>query len=120
MPPQDTNGDLSEFVISSTEIASFVYGTKPLRIWESIRNKSNARLWQFRYEPQFDEAIEFSEGLARIRIERGYGFIDRKGVLRIRPRFNSVTPFRGAAALASMEGYDGYIDKKGEFIRRWP
>jgi hypothetical protein len=110
MPPQDTNGDLSEFVISSTEIASFVYGTKPLRIWESIRNKSNARLWQFRYEPQFDEAIEFSEGLAR----------NRKGVLRIRPRFNSVTPFRGAAALASMEGYDGYIDKKGEFIRRWP
>jgi hypothetical protein len=64
MPPQDTNGDLSEFVISSTEIASFVYGTKPLRIWESIRNKSNARLWQFRYDPLFVPEVRENSQLA--------------------------------------------------------
>jgi WG containing repeat len=44
--------------------------------------------------PQFDEAIEFSEGLARVKIDGKYGFIDKKGIVRINPRFNSATPFR--------------------------
>lgn len=64
MPPQENNGDLTEFVISSTEIASFIYGTKPLRIWESVRNKDKPRLWQFRYDPLFIPEVKENSQLA--------------------------------------------------------
>lgn len=69
---------------------------------------------------QFDEAIEFSEGLARVKIEGKYGFIDRKAVVRISPRLDRATHFIGGAALAWMDGYQGYINLSGEFISRWP
>jgi len=52
------------FDISSSEIGSFPFGDKALRIWASTRNASDARQWQFRYDPLFAPEITAASKLA--------------------------------------------------------
>lgn len=49
------DGDLSEFVVSPSEIASFTYGKRQCRIWASASNGPTVpqSQWQFRYDPLF-------------------------------------------------------------------
>jgi hypothetical protein len=45
--------DPTEFLLSSTAIGAFDYGSQALSIWASLNNRDEARVWQFRYEPLF-------------------------------------------------------------------
>lgn len=66
--------------------------------------------------PQFDEALEFSEGLAAVRVGNKYGFVDAKGQLVITPQFDSVNAFRyGRAVVRQAQGV-GFIGENGTFI----
>ena len=49
---------------------------------------------QYVINPQFDNAGEFSEGLAPVEIGGKYGFIDTKGQYVINPQFDNAGEFR--------------------------
>ena len=74
--------------------------------------------------PQFDDANNFSGGLASIRIgdeKTGkYGFIDKEGKIVINPQFDYASAF--SEGLASIRigdektGKYGFIDKEGKIV----
>ena len=49
---------------------------------------------QYVINPQFDNAGDFSEGLAAVEIGDRWGFIDTKGQYIVKPQFDSAGPFR--------------------------
>jgi hypothetical protein len=61
--------------------------------------------------------MPFSEGLARVRVDQRWGFIERGGDFSITPRFGRVIDFRMGLASASLEkrSPDGFINKTGDF-----
>jgi hypothetical protein len=84
---------------------------------------------QFRIQPEFDNAAEFSDGLAPVKTNGRWGYIDREGRFVIAPQFAVAMPFSEGLAPASTCtgvlypsredtgkcGY-GYIDKTGRFV----
>lgn len=63
--------------------------------------------------PKFDEAQEFSEGLAAIREKNKVGFINENGQIVIKPKYNAVSDFsEGLAAIFNGKKW-GFIDKSG-------
>ena len=72
-------------------------------------------------ECQYDQAYEFSEGLAAVARGMYYGYINKKGDWAIPPHFVTAGPFsNGLAGVSSLpienEGAGiGYIDKQGKF-----
>lgn len=62
----------------------------------------------------YEDLGEFSEGLAPVRVQGRWGFMDRKGVMKITPTYTSVSPFDyGYAVVGTEKGY-GLIDKSGD------
>ena len=83
---------------------------------EAIRRWAYGSEVDFIIKPQFDEAYNFSEGLARIKINGKYGYIDKKGNYVINMPFDEAEDFsKGLARIKINEKY-GYIDKKGNFV----
>jgi hypothetical protein len=83
------------------------------------------RSGRFVVAPQFDEADEFADGLAHVRIANKHGFIDRSGRFIIPLKFDDVSPFFDGIAKVGLEDYRplsperqkiGYIDNKGNYI----
>jgi len=76
--------------------------------------------------PQYDDARDFSEGLAAVRVGGKWGYIDRSGKMVIPPRFLRAEPFRGGLAVvdtsqrlfAYWNKGTHYIDRVGRRI--WP
>src|SRR5579862_743776 len=54
--------------------------------------------------PQFDQATEFSEGLAAVQSGGKWGYIDSKGRLNIAPQFDLADPFSDGLALVGLGG----------------
>lgn len=67
---------------------------------------------------QFDHALGFSQGLARVNVGGKIGFIDHQGAFCIHPQFGPATQrFGEGLALAELEaGKCGYIDHAGRFV----
>lgn len=70
---------------------------------------------------QFDEASDFSDGLARVLVGDKYGFVDQTGRMVIAPRFAVARDFtEGLAAVTEsddpMVGEWGYVDKSGTVV----
>jgi hypothetical protein len=89
--------------------------------------------YRFVIEPQFQEALEFSEGLAAVKDTNGnWGYIDRTGNYVIEPIFGFAKPFKNGVAVVGIGGVPkmfypiyarryakgklGYIDPSGNFI----
>ena len=78
----------------------------------------------FVINPQFDDALSFSEGLAAVRIgdsETGkWGYIDTTGQMVINPRFDGVSGFTDGLAVVLVDdderGKYGFIDTTGEMV----
>jgi hypothetical protein len=66
-------------------------------------------------ELRFDDADDFSEGLAPVRIGRQWGYIDRSGQMSISPRFEAAEPFSEGLAAVSQGGKTGFVDHSGRF-----
>lgn len=70
-------------------------------------------------EPQFDDAWEFSDGLAGVQVGGRWGFIDAEGEMVIRPKFDD-----GSLAYTFSEGLApvlvnsrwGFVDTSGELV----
>ena len=64
----------------------------------------------------FEVAKQFSEGLAAVRIDGLYGFIDPTGRIVIPPRFEAAGPFTGGYAEVRLDGASGAIDRSGKLV----
>jgi hypothetical protein len=65
---------------------------------------------------RFEVAKPFSEGLAAVRIEGRYGFIDTTGKIVIAPRFQDAGDFTGEYAQILLENSAGIINRSGEVV----
>lgn len=67
---------------------------------------------------RFDDAEDFAEGLAPIRIGDQWGFVDLSGQIAIPPRFQSAEPFSEGLAVVAEDGKKGFIDHRGNYVIR--
>lgn len=72
-------------------------------------------------DKEFHEAEAFSEGLARVRIGKKYGYTDKTGKLVIQPQFQHSeagyeSGFSEGLAVVNIGGKEGYIDKSGKVV----
>lgn len=67
-------------------------------------------------EPKFEVAKRFSEGLAAVRVEGKFGYIDRSGAIVIEPQFEQAGKFDQGLAVAGSEGAFGIIDRSGDYV----
>jgi len=60
----------------------------------------------------YDEAKDFSEGYAPVRVGEKWGLIDAQGNLVLDPVFDEINTFRNGCALVEFDGKYGYIKIK--------
>jgi hypothetical protein len=65
---------------------------------------------------RFDDAKDFAEGFAPVRIGNQWGFVDRSGQISISPRFQSAEPFSEGMAVVEEDGKMGFIDHAGNYV----
>ncbi len=65
---------------------------------------------------RFDDALDFSEGLAGVYMSNRWGFIDLSGKIAIQPGFENVGAFSEGLASASQGGKTGFINRYGAFL----
>jgi hypothetical protein len=58
----------------------------------------------------------FSEGLAAVKTDDGWGFIDTTGKMVIDPQFDNVESFQDGMAFVTILGKEAYITKTGAFV----
>jgi hypothetical protein len=71
---------------------------------------------RFVIPPIFDEAEDFSEGVALVEVNGKYGFIDTKGAFAIPATFDKALSFGQGLAFVKLGKRWGVIDKKGSWI----
>jgi hypothetical protein len=64
----------------------------------------------------FERALNFSEGLAGVRVDGLYGYIDASGKIVIPPKFDLVGEFRNGHAEVLLANKAGIIDRSGKII----
>ncbi len=98
----------------------FSEGLAAVCIWDTIIKKS---LYGYIdttgaiiIKPQFDDADNFSEEMAAVKIAGKWGYIDRKGKIIIEPQFESGDVFSEGLAAVKVNKKYGAIDKKGKTV----
>lgn len=85
-----------------------------------IFNNSAAQTWRGKHVEtgqKYDYVGTYYEGLARVKLEKKWGFIDTSGQLVIKPKYDQVENFsEGLAKVRSGHRGWGLINKKGEEI----
>jgi hypothetical protein len=69
-------------------------------------------------EPQFEEASDFSDGMARVKEYGKFTFIDKTGKIIADPVFDNAIDFSGGLARVFIGTRWGYIDKTGRYVWR--
>lgn len=62
---------------------------------------------------RFDNAREFSEGLAPVQIGKLWAYIDRTGALAVPPKFDDAEPFASGLSRIQDHGFSGYAGQSG-------
>lgn len=67
----------------------------------------------------FDEAHDFSEGLAAVHMDGDFGYIDRRGRIAVKPKYDKAMPFSEGRAFVGITGKEfrvkwGLIDSSGK------
>ncbi len=74
------------------------------------------------FNQDFAETMNFSEGLAPVKIDEKWGYINSSGKIAIKPQFTRAFPFSGGLACVMTGSYEnetatyGYIDKSGKIV----
>jgi len=66
--------------------------------------------------PQFENADEFTDGLAAIKINSKWGYVNKAGHVVIEPNLDRVYAFQNGVALVRVDNQLKYIDKKGNTV----
>ena len=69
-----------------------------------------------RIPQRYEVAQPFSEGLAAVRVNGQFGFIDTHGKLVIAPRYQAASSFSGGYAEVRVENASGAIDRSGRLV----
>jgi hypothetical protein len=64
----------------------------------------------------YQQAKDFSEGLAAVAVGEKWGYIDKKGQVIIEPKFDEAEPFSDGLAKVKMGELFGYVDRGGAFL----
>lgn len=118
MQVHDRSGAL---VLADLEDAEVGDGQGPLLVKKAGRYgvfDLATRRWVLKPSLPFIETNGFFNGLAAVRAEAGWGYIDESGTIVIEPQFSTASEFRDGIADVSMAGqYDGFrfIDETGAF-----
>lgn len=73
--------------------------------------------WRWLTPQRFQDASPFSEGLAAVKINGKYGYLNQEGEVAIEPRFEQTTGFSDGLAGVTMDGEKwGYINEAGEMV----
>lgn len=69
-------------------------------------------------DPKYEDAYDFSEGLAPIKVDGKWGFINESGKMVVEPRFDWLYwyGFSSGIASAGVDGRRGGIDRTGKFV----
>ena len=67
-------------------------------------------------QPQFESAMGFAEGRARVLLHGKWGYIDRTGTVVIQPQFYKAEDFSEGLAPVGVGGKWGYVDKQGSLV----
>ena len=72
-------------------------------------------------EAQWDDAMYFSNGLARVKKNERWGFIDQNGTIVIEPQYSHASDFVEGLAKVAINGKLELIDKTGKIVNasRW-
>lgn len=65
---------------------------------------------------QYENAFEFSGGMAAVRIDGKYGYIDRNGTIVIEPAFDLAGAFHAGLAEVLIGNHTGVIDTSGRIV----
>jgi WG containing repeat len=65
---------------------------------------------------RFDDAGDFSEGLAPVVIDGQWGYVDRSGQISIPAKFQWAESFSDSLAAVRQDGKIGFIDHSGRFV----
>ena len=65
---------------------------------------------------RWDDAGNFCSGLAKVKLDNKWGFIDKTGSIVIRCGWDQVHDFREELARVSRYGKWGFIDKTGHVV----
>ena len=66
--------------------------------------------------PTYDQAGEFSEGLAAVQQDDLYGYIDASFAVVVAPQFTEAGALRGGLAPVEVDGVTGYCDRTGALV----
>ena len=66
--------------------------------------------------PRFDDAMNFHEDRAAVRVEWARGYIDREGNYIVEPKYQYAGPFRDGKARVMLDEVWEYIDRDGNRI----
>ena len=65
---------------------------------------------------QYDDAEDFSEGLAAVKLNEKWGFVDRTGQMAIPCQYDSAGQFSDGLAAVRLNGKWGFIDQTGRVV----
>jgi len=71
---------------------------------------------EVRINPEFEDAEDFQEGLAVIKMNGKYGYINKSGKIIIQPVFDDALDFNEGHAVVEYHEKLGMINRNGEFI----
>jgi len=66
--------------------------------------------------PKYDDAFPFQDGLALVKLNGYYGYINKNGKEEILVKFKHALSFSNGRAVVKLNSLYGYIDKKGEIV----
>lgn len=72
--------------------------------------------YEFIIPPKFENIKGFSEGLASVKVNGKYGFINKKGKVVIPHEFDDAGFFSEGLADVKINGKYGFINKKGKIV----
>ena len=67
-------------------------------------------------QPQFEEAFSFFEGLAAVKFDGKWGYVDKNAKYTIQPQFDEAGSFENGLAPVCLGERWGYINKDGKLI----
>lgn len=65
---------------------------------------------------KFDDVGDFNDGIAPVKIDNKWGYINKEGVFVIEPKFDKAEKIIDGVAFVNIEGKFGLIDKTGGWI----
>lgn len=120
---RDNNKDSRDSSRNKRDKKPTVVNLPPLKIEDGLYKFYKSGKWGYKdelgkvaIEPLYDEAYNFSEGLAGVEIGEKVGFINTAGEMVIPAIYDSVTSFKEGLASVTLNDKCAYIDKEGNEV----